>query len=590
MKKIIFLLCCICTIFCMFSVCNASTDVKYYNEELYGQHVPITGAKLYLNRDLSGANKCYILYSDGIVEYYETKDDVNFENIVYFQLSADKLKEIDENINNGNYRISFSNSTDSGRWGVPVFDENGKSNGTYFYIYEDVIEIFRKSHESIKTNDNVILNKNIKIKYNEQYYSFSDANGKVVYPISYNGTTYLPIRAISSLFGTEIAWDGNENTVYLGKGELDSKCSSVVNSFDSMKNETVNVFVNSKIKIVYKNERQLFKDANKNLVYPLSYQGTTYLPVRAISNLFNAEITWIGEKNEIEIVYNKQSLDMSQSLEINNMIGTYKNLAGETINYTTMRNDFYYDVGFSYIEADKNDIGKFIDSKMTSTFERNTYMLEFEELNAEDFTEEIPSEAQYVLTINNMFSKGIIDFYKLSDDKLKLISINRGNDYDLIKVSSEYSMENYLSDVYDQNNIFNGIYRIDGTEYPLVMTKNYALGDREAIGWFNDNEVNYYWKDSETEPTSYVLKLYLENKDLTKIKDIYSCFYYANYYSGIIVYENGKVEYIAAQMGSDGSTIIADVKQEVTIRKINDCSIDSQIKSISKMYIYDLQG
>lgn len=51
----------------------------------------------------------------------------------------------------------------------------------------------------------------------------TDANGNAVEPMIYNGTTYLPVRAVSSALGKEVYWDGQNWTVYLGKmdGKLD---------------------------------------------------------------------------------------------------------------------------------------------------------------------------------------------------------------------------------------------------------------------------------------------------------------------------------------------------------------------------------
>lgn len=44
-----------------------------------------------------------------------------------------------------------------------------------------------------------------------------DAAGKKVEPFLYNGTTYLPVRAVSGLFGEEINWDGKTHSVYIGE-------------------------------------------------------------------------------------------------------------------------------------------------------------------------------------------------------------------------------------------------------------------------------------------------------------------------------------------------------------------------------------
>lgn len=43
-----------------------------------------------------------------------------------------------------------------------------------------------------------------------------DANGKRVEPLLYNGTTYLPVRAVSGLFHEDINWDGKTQSVYIG--------------------------------------------------------------------------------------------------------------------------------------------------------------------------------------------------------------------------------------------------------------------------------------------------------------------------------------------------------------------------------------
>ena len=55
------------------------------------------------------------------------------------------------------------------------------------------------------------------IKYNGATQQFKDANGNNVYPIVYNGTTYLPVRAVAGLFNTAVDWDGATGTVILGK-------------------------------------------------------------------------------------------------------------------------------------------------------------------------------------------------------------------------------------------------------------------------------------------------------------------------------------------------------------------------------------
>lgn len=61
------------------------------------------------------------------------------------------------------------------------------------------------------------LNRGIKIVYDGQGKTMLDTSGVVTYPISYKGTTYLPVRFISNMMGVDVLWDGKTETVYLGK-------------------------------------------------------------------------------------------------------------------------------------------------------------------------------------------------------------------------------------------------------------------------------------------------------------------------------------------------------------------------------------
>ena len=56
----------------------------------------------------------------------------------------------------------------------------------------------------------------IKIVLDGKEFTCTDANGAVVQPMIYNGTTYIPLRAVSSAFGKAVYWDGEDGTIYLG--------------------------------------------------------------------------------------------------------------------------------------------------------------------------------------------------------------------------------------------------------------------------------------------------------------------------------------------------------------------------------------
>ena len=56
----------------------------------------------------------------------------------------------------------------------------------------------------------------IAIKLDGEVQTPTDANGKRVYPISYQGTTYLPIRAVAKMLGIGVDWEQATQTVLLG--------------------------------------------------------------------------------------------------------------------------------------------------------------------------------------------------------------------------------------------------------------------------------------------------------------------------------------------------------------------------------------
>lgn len=66
----------------------------------------------------------------------------------------------------------------------------------------------------MKTID--VMYDNIKIYMDGKLVEPKDANGQTVEPFIYDGTTYLPVRAVGNAIGKEVNWDGVEKVVYLG--------------------------------------------------------------------------------------------------------------------------------------------------------------------------------------------------------------------------------------------------------------------------------------------------------------------------------------------------------------------------------------
>ena len=53
------------------------------------------------------------------------------------------------------------------------------------------------------------------IRLDGEALTLRDANGNEVQPMSFEGTTYLPLRAIAEILGLDVDWDGATQTVFL---------------------------------------------------------------------------------------------------------------------------------------------------------------------------------------------------------------------------------------------------------------------------------------------------------------------------------------------------------------------------------------
>ena len=151
-----------------------------------------------------------------------------------------------------------------------------------------------EAQEEIKAQ----LSYDITVSYNGETQALTDAAGNTVYPISYNGTTYLPVRAVSYVLGVAVDWDGATQTVLLSDGEAAApKAVPASNAPSGSKDITAQL--DPGITVKYNGEVQTMTDAAGNTVYPVSYNGTTYLPVRAVSNMLGVVVDWDGETQTV---------------------------------------------------------------------------------------------------------------------------------------------------------------------------------------------------------------------------------------------------------------------------------------------------
>lgn len=191
----------------------------------------------------------------------------------------------------------------------------------------------------------------ISVYVDNELVQMTDATGTNVYPFIQNGTTYVPLRGISETLDCDVVWDGNNNTVLIYKEiQLD-------NSMFKNKTDEIRLYVD--------NEFVELKDANGTIVKPFIKNGTTYVPLRGVSQALGCWVRWDGQTKTAAVYMDTVPPDgvpMSENkpYETNMYIASYAN-----------DNGFYYSNEGRYLK--KNSV-QYSDA-IQFPWEKDTYVL-----------------------------------------------------------------------------------------------------------------------------------------------------------------------------------------------------------------------
>ena len=119
-----------------------------------------------------------------------------------------------------------------------------------------------------------------------------DASGAPVEPFLYNGTTYLPVRAVADALGVGVAWDQATYTVRLTSGA--ARTAPAGSAMTTHRDKSIGISYRD-VKLEVDGKLITPRDANGNVVEPFLYGGTTYLPVRAVADAMGVDVSWDQE-------------------------------------------------------------------------------------------------------------------------------------------------------------------------------------------------------------------------------------------------------------------------------------------------------
>lgn len=182
----------------------------------------------------------------------------------------------------------------------------------------------------------VMAEDNVTVVLDGNVIDCKNAQGVEVPPILVDGTTYLPVRAIANALNLEVAWDDATKSVFINGVSVLAK-----------KTDVINIFIGG--------GKFVAKDANGNVVNPILKDGTTYLPIRAISEAFDKEVAWDGATRTVTLT-TKQAPVITQTVISKDKYYSFTNKeTGKVLTATD-----HYTLEYTSYSGDVNQIFRFI--------------------------------------------------------------------------------------------------------------------------------------------------------------------------------------------------------------------------------------
>lgn len=161
--------------------------------------------------------------------------------------------------------------------------------------------------------------------------------------IFYNDSYYISLRTAGEWLGKNVNWNGDTKTIsFTGTTQPKYYKASDVNTEDFIKYTSggyVNITQRDDITVLIDGKERQFYTESNNIIYPIMYNDSTYLPVRSIANLLDMSIDW---KNATETTATQILLTSKLSDEQSKVFNEYKlNIKTQFDKYTDLASGLY---------------------------------------------------------------------------------------------------------------------------------------------------------------------------------------------------------------------------------------------------------
>lgn len=268
-----------------------------------------------------------------------------------------------------------------------------------------------------------------------------------------DGTTLVPVRVITEAFGAEVGWDGDTKTVSLSYPDV-----------------TISLTIGSASATVNSHTEQLS-------AAPELYNDTTMVPLRFISETFDAVVTYDDATRLITVVKDPQE---EQSLVL---VGTDRPYVGDSYYGWSMKNPTMLQMEYrsfdgmkTYFADDEAEMAVYIDELEEDITEDEIYenelsLVENMTMSIADRTTDAAGNLKLHFRAKN--SDLTIDLIAVVKDEMiyrviSLIGNGAENIKDILEIASSFTLSS-VSDMYDMSNVEDGHRNFNNDEFKLSM-------------------------------------------------------------------------------------------------------------------------
>ncbi len=162
------------------------------------------------------------------------------------------------------------------------------------------------------------LRPDIKIYVDNEITHFENANGDDVYPILYNGTTYLPVRSAGEMMGKDVLWNADTNSIYLNEPGLSS--STVIYDKDNVKITFLGLVPNEKSTVLKGYNANLLIENNSDIdlkIYITDFEINGFIADPLFTSDVKSNSTAYDEITIAEDQLTKNSLKEIENFTVN---------------------------------------------------------------------------------------------------------------------------------------------------------------------------------------------------------------------------------------------------------------------------------